>query len=81
MLHSTYVFSCARRSVGVDEEVRREVYERMTPPYEELFDRVEQHVLQILVKPWTLLLRRDTESFQKVPRHTHWGRFNRRLHP
>ncbi|XP_074539818.1 regulator of G-protein signaling 22 isoform X2 [Halichoeres trimaculatus] len=66
LLYSTYLFSSARRSVGIDEEIRREVYRRMTPAYEELFDRAEDHALNILLEPWALMVSRDDESFQKV---------------
>ncbi|XP_070823015.1 regulator of G-protein signaling 22 [Chaetodon trifascialis] len=69
LLYSTYVFSSARRSIGVDEEIRKEVYDRMRPAFEELFDRVEEHTLNILLEPWTLLVSRDKESFQKVCVH------------
>uniref|UniRef100_UPI0037E844D0 regulator of G-protein signaling 22 n=1 Tax=Semicossyphus pulcher TaxID=241346 RepID=UPI0037E844D0 len=66
LLYSTYLFSSARRSIGVDEETRKEVYNQMMPAYEELFDKVEEHALNILLEPWTLLVSRDKESFQKV---------------
>lgn len=66
LLYSTYLFSSARRSIGVDEETRREVYNRLMPAFEELFDKVEEHTLNILLEPWTLLVSRDKESFQKV---------------
>ncbi|CAJ1061447.1 regulator of G-protein signaling 22 isoform X1 [Xyrichtys novacula] len=66
LLYSTYLFSSARSSFGVNEEIRREVYSRMIPAYEELFDRVEEHTLNLLLEPWTLLVSRDTQSFQKV---------------
>ncbi|KAK1895653.1 Regulator of G-protein signaling 22 [Dissostichus eleginoides] len=56
----------ARRSIGVDEEIRTEVYDQLMPAFEEVFDRVEEHTLNILLEPWTLLLSRDKEYFQKV---------------
>lgn len=65
-LYSTYLFSSARRSFGVDEKLRREVYDRLMPPFEELFDRVEERALNILVEAWTLMIDRDKESFQQV---------------
>ncbi|XP_005930227.1 regulator of G-protein signaling 22 isoform X1 [Haplochromis burtoni] len=65
-LYSTYLFSSARRRFGVDEKLRREVYDRLMPPFEELFDRVEEHALNILVEAWTTMVNRDTESFQQV---------------
>ncbi|XP_047454193.1 regulator of G-protein signaling 22 [Mugil cephalus] len=66
LLYSTYLSSCAGRSVGVDEEIRGEVRTRMIPAFEELFDVVEVHTLNVLLEPWTLLVNRDNESFQRV---------------
>ncbi|KAM9310048.1 regulator of G-protein signaling 22 [Pholidichthys leucotaenia] len=66
LLYSTYLFSSARTSIGVDEEMRMDVYDRLIPAFEELFDDVEAHTLNILLEPWTLLITRDTESFQQV---------------
>lgn len=66
LLYSTYLLSSARKSIGVDEEMRREVYDRMMPAFEELFDKVEEHTLNILLEPWMLLVHRDRQSFQKV---------------
>lgn len=43
-----------------------EVYDRLMPPFEELFDKVEEYTLSVLLQPWTLLISRDKESFQKV---------------
>ncbi|XP_034384383.1 regulator of G-protein signaling 22 [Cyclopterus lumpus] len=66
LLYSTYLSSSARRSIGVGEEIRREVYDQLMPAFEELFDKVEEHSLSILLEPWTLLVSRDKESFEKV---------------
>lgn len=38
----------------------------MMPAFEELFDKVEDHTLNILLEPWTLLVSKDKESSQKV---------------
>ncbi|XP_014897224.1 regulator of G-protein signaling 22 [Poecilia latipinna] len=69
VLYSTYISSFARRSINVKTEIRREVYNKLQPAFEELFDRVEEHVLDILLEPWTQLNQRDKESFQQVPVH------------
>ncbi|XP_032373963.1 regulator of G-protein signaling 22 [Etheostoma spectabile] len=66
LLYSTYVSSSARRRVDVDEEIRREVYDQLIPAFEELFDKVAEHTLNILLEPWTLLVSRDEKSFQTV---------------
>ncbi|XP_042278669.1 regulator of G-protein signaling 22 [Thunnus maccoyii] len=66
LLYSTYLFSSARRSLDVDEVIRRDVYDQLMPAFEELFDEVEEHTLNILLEPWTLLVGRDKESLQQV---------------
>ncbi|XP_052363484.1 regulator of G-protein signaling 22-like isoform X23 [Oncorhynchus keta] len=66
LLYSTYVCSAACSSIGVEEESRERVYTGLTPPFEELFDWVEEHTLTLLLEPWTLLTTRDTDTFQKV---------------
>uniref|UniRef100_A0A8K9USB0 Regulator of G protein signaling 22 n=1 Tax=Oncorhynchus mykiss TaxID=8022 RepID=A0A8K9USB0_ONCMY len=65
LLYSTYVCSAARSSIEVEEESRERVYTCLTPPFEELFDWVEEHTLTLLLEPWTLLTTRDTDTFQK----------------
>lgn len=42
------------------------MYDRLMPAFEELFDEVEEHTLNILLEPWTLLVGRDKESIQQV---------------
>lgn len=66
LLYSNYLLTSAKRAMDVDEELRRRVCGQMSPPFEELFDGVEEHTLSILLEPWTLLISRDTEAFQKV---------------
>lgn len=78
LLYSTYLLSSARRAIGVGEEISGEVYHRMTPAFEELFDEVEEHALNVLLEPWTLLVNQDTESFQKVTPVMHGELFGRR---
>ncbi|XP_043972253.1 regulator of G-protein signaling 22 isoform X2 [Gambusia affinis] len=69
VLYSTYISSFARRSINVKTKIRREVYNKLQPAFEELFDRVEEHVLDILLEPWTQLNQWDKESFLQVPVH------------
>lgn len=66
LLFTTYLYTYAGRSIGVDEEVRRKVQEQLKPAFEELFDKAEEHTLNILLEPWVLLVSNDQESFQKV---------------
>uniref|UniRef100_A0AAV2MAX9 RGS domain-containing protein n=1 Tax=Knipowitschia caucasica TaxID=637954 RepID=A0AAV2MAX9_KNICA len=67
LLYGTFICSSAPRGLGLRDAVRRTVYERLMPAFEELFDNIEEHVLNILLEPWTLLVHRDEESYQQVP--------------
>uniref|UniRef100_A0A672H4P4 RGS domain-containing protein n=1 Tax=Salarias fasciatus TaxID=181472 RepID=A0A672H4P4_SALFA len=65
LLYFTYICGSARRSLGGDERMSREVYDQLSPAFEDLFDGVEEHALQILLEPWTLLVDKDQESLQQ----------------
>ncbi|XP_062394524.1 regulator of G-protein signaling 22 [Sardina pilchardus] len=66
VLYSTYLCSASQESIGVGEECRRQVFERLTPPFEELFDGAEEHTLSLLLEPWTLLTSQDTDIYEQV---------------
>uniref|UniRef100_A0A3B4BHG0 RGS domain-containing protein n=1 Tax=Periophthalmus magnuspinnatus TaxID=409849 RepID=A0A3B4BHG0_9GOBI len=66
LIYATFLCSLARRSLGIHEDMRRKVYERLMPAFEELFDNIEEHALNILLEPWTILVNRDEESYQQV---------------
>ncbi|KAJ8288377.1 hypothetical protein COCON_G00010360 [Conger conger] len=66
LLYSVYLSPGARMTVGVDEESRREVQACLTPPFEELFDLAEEHVLTLLFDPWTMMTARDRATYEKV---------------
>ncbi|XP_049586455.1 regulator of G-protein signaling 22 [Syngnathus scovelli] len=63
---STYLHSSASRSIGMKEEIRIEVYNQLMPAFEELFDKVEDHILNILMEAWTALVDLDTKVFLQV---------------
>ncbi|XP_072316999.1 regulator of G-protein signaling 22 [Eucyclogobius newberryi] len=67
LLYATFLCSSARRSLAIHEDMRRDVYLRLKPAFEELFDDIEEHVLNILLGPWSILIKRGRESYQQVP--------------
>ncbi|XP_028326368.1 regulator of G-protein signaling 22 [Gouania willdenowi] len=66
LLVFTYISGYAERSLVVDEQAQRKVCDRLLPAFEELFDEVEEHALNILLEPWALLVNREKECFQQV---------------
>uniref|UniRef100_A0A3Q3DZ95 RGS domain-containing protein n=1 Tax=Hippocampus comes TaxID=109280 RepID=A0A3Q3DZ95_HIPCM len=65
LLYATYLHSSASRSVGMKEEIKEEVYNQLMPAFEELFDNVEDGILNILMEAWTALVDRDKKSFRQ----------------
>ncbi|KAI4898135.1 hypothetical protein NFI96_015399, partial [Prochilodus magdalenae] len=66
LLYATYVCSAAGSSVGVEEQCRQDIFTHLIPPYEELFDEAEEHILSLLLEPWTTLTHQDMRTFHKV---------------
>ncbi|XP_077430992.1 regulator of G-protein signaling 22 isoform X2 [Vanacampus margaritifer] len=52
VLYSTYLHSSASRSIGVEEEIRKEVYNKLMPAFEELFDKVSVYEDVRCVNTW-----------------------------
>ena len=42
------------------------MYREVSPPFEELFDGAEEHILQMLLKPWSEMKCSDTVLYNKV---------------
>ncbi|KAL1258502.1 hypothetical protein QQF64_009079 [Cirrhinus molitorella] len=66
LLYASYLSSGAQMSVGLNEEDRRDVLQRLSPPFEDLFDRAEEHALSVLLEPWTLLSERLRDPLHTV---------------
>ncbi|KAJ8353845.1 hypothetical protein SKAU_G00214120 [Synaphobranchus kaupii] len=66
LLYSMHLSPGARMTIGVDEEIRRQVLACLTPPFEELFDPAEEHALTVLFEAWTLMTARDRVTYEKV---------------
>ncbi|KAM9798385.1 regulator of G-protein signaling 22 [Neosynchiropus ocellatus] len=69
LLYTTYLFSSAKRSLGVDEETRKRVYNQLQPAFEDVFDEVAEHTLNILLEAWRQLISRDTNAFHQLGVH------------
>lgn len=55
LLYASFLSSGAQISVCLSEERRRAVLLRLSPAFEDLFDPAEEHALNVLLEPWTLL--------------------------
>ncbi|XP_030638967.1 regulator of G-protein signaling 22 [Chanos chanos] len=66
LLYSTYLCSAGQMNIRMDEESRSQILAHLSTPFEELFDQAEEHALTLLLEPWTHLMNRDREMYDRV---------------
>jgi len=66
MIFSSYVVGGSSQDIGLSVGIRKQIRSVMTPPFDELFDAAEEHVLKLLIVPWNKMLGMDKESYKRV---------------
>ena len=56
----------ASKSIQCSTGIKDNIYYKLDPPFEELFDEAEEYVLSILFDAWTQMLSTDITTFSKV---------------
>ena len=67
-MYANFVVSGSAQDVHVHRDIQQQVHKELEPPYEELFDAVEEHVLHSLLEPWNLLIAQEKESYNREVR-------------
>ena len=62
-MYANFVVSGSAQDVHVHRDIQVQVHKELEPPYEELFDAVEEHVLHSLLEPWQLHLEQEKSLF------------------
>uniref|UniRef100_G1L0T6 Regulator of G protein signaling 22 n=1 Tax=Ailuropoda melanoleuca TaxID=9646 RepID=G1L0T6_AILME len=65
-LFATYIAPSATLDIGLQQEKKREIYMKIQPPFEDLFDTAEEYILLLLLEPWTKMVKLDQVAFGKV---------------
>ncbi|KAM5313710.1 regulator of G-protein signaling 22 isoform 2-T3 [Glossophaga mutica] len=65
-LFATYVAPSATLDIGLQQEKKREIYMKIQPPFEDLFDRAEEYILLLLLEPWTMMVKSDQDAYRQV---------------
>ena len=65
-MYARYVVGSGTQTIGVSLEIERQVFKQVDPPYEELFDAVEDHALRCLVVPWKQLQEKEKTIYKGV---------------
>lgn len=84
-MYANFVVSGSAQDVHVCRDIQTQVLKELEPPFEELFDAVEEHVLQSLLEPWNMLIAQEKNEYKdevritefttmrKKPKHLHFG--------
>nr|XP_045000020.1 regulator of G-protein signaling 22 isoform X1 [Jaculus jaculus] len=65
-LFATYVAPSATLDIGLQQERKKEIYMKIQPPFEDLFDTAEEYILLVLLEPWTKMVKLDQVAYRKV---------------
>ncbi|KAM5281046.1 regulator of G-protein signaling 22 [Ctenodactylus gundi] len=65
-LFATYVAPSATFDVGLHQESKKEIYMKLQPPFEDLFDTAEEYILLLLLEPWMQMVKSDQVTYRKV---------------
>ncbi|XP_031214305.1 regulator of G-protein signaling 22 isoform X2 [Mastomys coucha] len=65
-LFATYIAPSASLDIGLDQEGKKDIYMKIQPPFEDLFDTAEEFILLSLLEPWTQMVMSDQVAYKKV---------------
>ena len=68
-IQSKYIVERCYFNIQCPPVVRYQVFRQMDPPFEELFDAVEQHLLEMLLIPWLDMKDSDRSLYSKVSKN------------
>ncbi|XP_056378357.1 regulator of G-protein signaling 22 isoform X2 [Hyla sarda] len=66
LIFGTYLAPSASMDIGVEQTIRKEIYQKLDPPFEDLFDSAEEYVLTILLSAWKQMTELDRQAYGKV---------------
>ncbi|XP_051791810.1 regulator of G-protein signaling 22 isoform X1 [Erpetoichthys calabaricus] len=64
-LYSTYIQFGGPMDIAVDLDSQYTMYQKLDPPFEDLFDIAEEYILTMLLIPWMQMLESDKTNFKK----------------
>uniref|UniRef100_A0A8C4VUU9 Regulator of G protein signaling 22 n=1 Tax=Gopherus evgoodei TaxID=1825980 RepID=A0A8C4VUU9_9SAUR len=65
-LYAAYIAPSASMDIGLQQDKKNEIYQKIKPPYEDLFDPAEEYILTLLLVPWMKMVEADKSIYGKV---------------
>ncbi|XP_075682065.1 regulator of G-protein signaling 22 [Rhinoderma darwinii] len=66
LIFGTYLAPSASMDIGVEQTIRKEIYQKLDPPFEDLFDSAEEYILVILLSAWIQMTELNRQVYGKV---------------
>ncbi|XP_071410183.1 regulator of G-protein signaling 22 [Pithys albifrons albifrons] len=65
-LYATYISPSASMDIGLHQDKKNIIYQKIDPAFEDLFDPAEEYILTILLEPWMKMVEADRYTYGKV---------------
>nr|XP_056710861.1 regulator of G-protein signaling 22 [Euleptes europaea] len=65
-LYASYIAPSASMDIGLHQIKKDEIYRKIEPPFEDLFDPAEEYILSLLLVPWMKMLEEDRVTYETV---------------
>ncbi|NXP19731.1 RGS22 protein, partial [Scytalopus superciliaris] len=65
-LYATYIAPSASMDIGLNQNKKNMIYQKIDPAFEDLFDPAEEYILTILLEPWMKMVEADRHTYGKV---------------
>ncbi|XP_064363738.1 regulator of G-protein signaling 22 [Dromaius novaehollandiae] len=65
-LYATYIAPSASMDIGLHQNKKHEIYKKIEPAFEDLFDPAEEYILTLLLEPWMKMVEADKCTYEKV---------------
>ncbi|XP_015261338.1 PREDICTED: regulator of G-protein signaling 22 [Gekko japonicus] len=65
-LYANYIAPSASMDIGLHQIKKDLIYQKIEPPFEDLFDPAEEYILSLLLVPWMKMLEQDRATYEKV---------------
>ncbi|XP_062987389.1 regulator of G-protein signaling 22 [Elgaria multicarinata webbii] len=65
-LYANYIAPSAAMDIGLQQSTKNVIHHQIDPPFEDLFDPAEEHILTLLLVPWMKMVEQDRDTYGKV---------------
>ena len=65
-MFTAYIINGSQNNINCPQAVQDEIHKALDPPYEDLFDKAEEHALKILSTEYRQLFSEENNKYEEV---------------